>query len=297
MKKEVKEDKKLKREEKKQLKKEKKEQKKEKKRLKLQEIDKKKKITSFVWWFFWIIYLEMIYRIFIVGDFFSVNTLRVLVFCIPWIVGLTIITSLLNSKINRIFNIIFTTLLTVLMIAQYVYFEFYQSIFSFFSLTKGTGQVMQFWQQILEVMANNWYVLLLVFVPLVLYYIFNRRLFSYKRPKLILFLLLFVFLNCGIIGELLLIKYDKETYSLDRLIHKTHAPMLTINKTGLFTMEAIDVYRYTFGFEEQAPIEEEEEDIPEEEVVIEEEVEYNVMNIDFDTLINKTSNKTFFCFL
>ena len=286
MKKEDKEEKKLSKEEKKQLKLEKK----EKKRLKLLEIDKKKKITSFVWWFFWVIYLEMIYRIFIVGEFWSINTLYVLVFCIPWIVFFTIITSLLNSKINRVFNIIFTIFITILTFAQMVYYNFYTSMFSFFSLTNGTGQVMQFWQQILEIILNMWYVDLLVFVPLILYLIFNRRLFSYKRPKLLLFLILFLFMNCGIIGELLLIKYDKDTYSLDRLINKTHAPMLTINKTGLFTMEALDLERYIFGFEEEAPVEEEEEE--EEVVIIEEKVEYNILNIDFDALINKTSNKT-----
>ena len=249
----------------------------------------KNKIGVFVWWMFWIIYLEMIYRIFIIGDFWSFNTLSVIEFCVPLIVINTIITTLFSEKVNRIISTIFSTFLAVLVLSQIVYFNFYHSIFSFFSLTTGAGQVMQFWQKILEIIVSIWYVFLLVLVPLILSYIFNKRIFDYKRTKVIKYLILLVIMNFSILGIILQVKTSYGMYSLDDLLNKTHAPMLTINKTGLFAMEGIDLYRYAFGFEEQFSYEDDE---VEDEVVIEPEVEYNVTNIDFDTLISKTSDKT-----
>ena len=41
--------------------------------------------------------------------------------------------------------------------------------------------------------------------------------------------------------------------------------MLTINKTGLLTMEAIDIYRYLFDFKEDIYIEEQTEPVIKEE--------------------------------
>ena len=80
-------------------------------------------------------------------------------------------------------------------------------------------------------------------------------------------------------------KNNEGFYSLKRLIFKTHAPMLTIDKTGLFTMEMIDIERYIFGFNEeiyseQINVNNEEEKVPEVKI------EYNTTNIDFDKLIN-----------
>ena len=247
------------------------------------------RINMVLWWGFLIIYLEMIYRIFVVGDFLSINTLYVLLFSIPWIMGFSVITTLFNSKINRFFNVLFSLLVCVLFLSQTVFYYFYQSMFSIYSLANGTGQVMQFWERILEVMLGIWYIFLLVLVPVILAFIFHKKIFNYKRSKYYIILIYLVILNLSVIGIILLSKYDKGMYNLDTLLHKTHAPMLTINKTGLLTMEAIDVYRYSFGFEEQV-VEEEEEEIPEE-AEIKEDVEYNVKNIDFDALIKKTTNK------
>ena len=86
---------------------------------------KKNKINMTIWWVFWIIYLEIIYRIFIVEDLLSMNTFSVILFSIPWAILFGVITSLFNSKINRVLNILLTLGVTILTIAQIVYFKFY----------------------------------------------------------------------------------------------------------------------------------------------------------------------------
>ncbi len=249
---------------------------------------KKNKINMTIWWLFWILYLETIYRIFIVEDFLSMNTLTVLLFSIPWAILFGVITSLFNSKINRVLNIILTSLVTLLTLAQVVYFKFYNSIFSFFSLTKGTGQVMQFWQMILEVIAHNWYIFLLILAPLVLALIFRKKIFNYKRTKYRTILINLIVMNVIIIGCILRVHFDFGLYSLNVLFNKTHAPMLTINKTGLLTMELQDVKRYLFGFDEVAIEETPFIELPK--ITIDyKEKEYNKLDIDFDKLIANSS--------
>lgn len=247
----------------------------------------KNKLYIFYWWFFWILYLEFIYRIFIIKDFFCVNTLIVILFSLLFIFCFSILNSLFNKKINRILVIVVSSVITLFTLAQIVYYNFYNSIFSFYSLTTGTGQVLQFWSMILEVICRIWYVFLLILVPYILFLIFNKRIFNYNKiniKKLLLFIIGFIITLVSVI--FLINKYDKDNiYSLKNLIFNTHAPMLTINKTGLLTMESLDVYRYFFGFEEKILVNSEDN-------ISKEEKEYNILNIDFDELISNEENVT-----
>ena len=228
---------------------------------------------------------------FIVGNFFSLNTLSVILFSMTWMAITALIVGLFNEKVNRIISYFILFFYTLITLAQIVYYNFYDSIFSFFSLTTGTGQVMQFWQMILEVMARIWYVFALTLVPLILYYIFNKKIFKFNKLRLKDILLNLVLLVFSLTMILVEVTYDnKGVYSLNRLIYKTHAPMLTINKTGLWSMQIIDLYRYIFGFEEEVEVSTVEE--TPEKVELEKEKEYNKIDIDFESLIEKESNST-----
>lgn len=246
----------------------------------------KSKFKIILWWSFLIIYLEIIYKFFIMKDLLTTNTFSVVLFSIPWIIIFTIITSIFNEKVNKILTIVFSFLIVLITLAQIVYYNFYNSMFSFLSLTTGTGQVMQFYVMIASVIARIWYIFAIILIPYILFLIFKNKLFNFKKNNLkflISYLLIFILSFLGII--LVINKNNEGFYSLKRLIFKTHAPMLTIDKTGLFTMEMIDIERYIFGFNEeiyseQINVNNEEEKVPEVKI------EYNTTNIDFDKLIN-----------
>ena len=246
----------------------------------------KSKFKIILWWSFLIIYLEIIYKFFIMKDLLTTNTFSVVLFSIPWIIIFTIITSIFNEKVNKILTIVFSFLIVLITLAQIVYYNFYNSMFSFLSLTTGTGQVMQFYVMIASVIARIWYIFAIILIPYILFLIFKNKLFNFKKNNLkflISYLLIFILSFLGII--LVINNNNEGFYSLKRLIFKTHAPMLTIDKTGLFTMEMIDIERYIFGFNEeiyseQINVNNEEEKVPEVKI------EYNTTNIDFDKLIN-----------
>lgn len=251
---------------------------------------KKKKLTMLIWWVFWFIYLEIIFRAFVIGNLFTLSTLTVILFSLPWILVISILLNIFNDKANKVLNIIFTTFFLVLMLSQFVYYKVYDSIFSVFSITAGgAGQIMQFWAQIVKVIVKNWYVFIITFLPYILFLVFNKKLFSYKKlkfPTIVAEIILLIFSLIGIVCTVVFGK--NEIYSLKRLLFETHAPMITVEKTGLTTMEVIDLYRFIFGFEETIY---EDESIEEEVIELDKEKEYNVFDIDFDSLISKTTNK------
>lgn len=245
----------------------------------------KRKVNIIFFWVFWIWFLEIIYKLFIVGDIFTIDTLKVMLFSLPFACIFSLLSSIFNNKINKIITIFLLSFVTLLFLAQIVYFNFYNSIFSFFSLATGTGQVMQFWSMILIVCLRIWYIFVIILVPYILFIIFNKKIFNYDRINIkygIIHLTTFVL---SFLGIFLLVYYSNSgVYNLKRLLFKTHAPMLTIKQTGLLTMQSIDLYRYIFGFEEETITEEMKE------IELDKTKEYNVYDINFDDLISNSSN-------
>lgn len=248
----------------------------------------KKKLNIFYWWFFWVLFLEYIYRIFIIKDFFNINTIIVTIFSLIFITIFSFLFSLFNEKINKLLTISVSSIITFFMLAQIVYYNFYNSIFSFYSLTTGTGQVLHFWTMIIEVIGRIWYIFSLILTIFILFLVFNKKIFSFeKNKKKNNIIILSIFLISTTLSIILTKTYNKkDLYSLNNLLFKTHAPMLTINKTGLLTMQSIDIYRYFFGFEEKIS----NNDSGTKEVV--KEVEYNILDIDFEELIKNTNDET-----
>ncbi len=244
---------------------------------------KNNKIKICLWYTFYVLFLELVYRLFIIKNILSISTLMVILFSIPFIVVFSALTCLFNEKVNRIISIILTSVLTLVTLAQIVYFNFYDSIFSFFSLTTGTGQVMQFYEMIIDVILRIWYIFIIILIPYILYIIFNKR-FDYIRNKKVVISITSSFI-LSFLGIILVIKFDnKEIYSLKKLLFNTHAPMITIEKTGLLTMETIDIYRYFTNFKESINYDKSNNTFKEETK------EYNKYDIDFDKLISETDD-------
>ena len=251
----------------------------------------KNKLRIVLWWSFWIIYLELIYKVFILKNVLTTNTLSVILFSIPWIIIFSIITSIFNEKVNKVLTIILSFTIMLITLAQIVYYNFYNSIFSFLSLTTGTGQVLEFYEMIISVILRVWYIFVLILVPFILFIIFKNKIFNFNRNNYKYMLSFIAILLLSLLGIFIVVKKDnKGFYSLQRLLFKTHAPMLTIDKTGLLTMEMIDIERYIFGFTEDVYDENINKVNQKEEIV--KPIEYNKTDIDFDKLISKETNET-----
>lgn len=253
----------------------------------------KRKLPLLIFYSFLIIYLELVYKSAVLNNVFSINTLTVIVFSIPFILINTLISSLFKEKINRIISVVLSIFITLIYISQYIYFEFYDSIFSIYSIKEGTGQVFgEFFSAILKMVSDNIWVTLLFLLPFLLFIIFGKKIFNFERNKKASLITSGLSIVSIAICILFVQFYGSGMYSLKRLYKETHAPMITINKVGLLSMEVLDLDRFIFGFEEKLyninkPTDNKEETKKPEET---EEIKYNVLDIDFDKLINEEEN-------
>lgn len=234
----------------------------------------------------------MIFKISIFKSAPDFNFIHTISFLIPIALFSQLITSVFNKKINKILSYVIVSSTIIIFIAQFIYYKTYSSVFSIYSMGKG-GQIFEFFETILKIMYINIFYILLFLIPIIVFIIFNKHLFNHER---IVFkdvvILLFSFLTSQLLANGILLIPNDETYSAKVLYYDKHSPTLAINKFGLLTMMRLDLKRLLIGFEEKEDLvsnPQNDNKVIEEEV---EEITYNIMNIDFDSLIEKENNQT-----
>lgn len=249
----------------------------------------KKKLPLFLHYTFLIIYLEIAYKALVLKNVFSLNTLTILLFSIPFILFATILSSLFNTKINKVISVLNSIFITFIFASQYIYYAFYDSIFSIYSIKAGTGQVFgEFFSAISKMIIDNIWGLLVIILPCILFIIFKSKIFDFTRKKVMFITEIILLIVFFVITKLTIHFNTNGMYSLNRIYKESHAPMITINKVGLLSMEVLDLKRYLFGFEEKLVV----DNIHEEKPDIKPEKTYNILDIDFDQLESNEVNET-----
>lgn len=249
----------------------------------------KKKLPLFLHYTFLIIYLEIAYKALVLKNVFSLNTLTILLFSIPFILFATILSSLFNTKINKVISVLNSIFITFIFASQYIYYAFYDSIFSIYSIKAGTGQVFgEFFSAIFKMIIDNIWGLLVIILPCILFIIVKSKIFDFTRKKVMFITEIILLIVFFVITKLTVHFNTNGMYSLNRIYNESHAPMITINKVGLLSMEVLDLKRYLFGFEEKLVV----DDIHEEKPDIKPEKKYNILDIDFDQLESNEVNET-----
>ena len=197
-----------------------------------------------------------------------------------------VILKLFNEKISKILTYAITIIYTVFFIAQFVYFQFYQSLISIYSMFNG-GQVFGFMDAIVDIVSKNILRISLFLIPLVGLIILNRlKLIEYRKinfkEKLINFGIYIVIHSLIII--LVLCTNTNDIYSDKNLYFNDNNLSMTANKFGLSTTMRLDFERFVIQSKKNEKI-----DIKASEE-LDEKIEYNVWDIDFDELIKNETN-------
>lgn len=234
-----------------------------------------------------ILFMDICFKLLAFNQIFNITTIYMILFDIIFAAIITILESLFSEKINKVITFILTIFTSLIIIAQYVYFLYYDTIFSIYSLFHG-AQVFGFIGSIIEVMLENIFSILLLIIPLITFLLIFKKLnferknyyfniFSFSASILIYILIIF----------LLHISNNNKTYSSYKLYFETHVPKLTVRDFGVLTEMRLDLKRTFWGFEEEVKVIEKEEIIP-----VQKEIIYNQMGIDFDNLILNENNET-----
>lgn len=228
-----------------------------------------------------IVILELLFKFFVIKSF-DVGILYILVSSLFVSSVLTSIMTLINNKIvNRIISVLIYVLLVILFGAETVYYSFYKTICGVGGLSYG-GQVMDFYTSIIEYIIDNSGIILLSIVFLIITIVINFKI-DYKMYFKIAFVLLISTFNLNIaVLEISIINNNKA----NELMYETNDIMQSTNMFGVITGIVTDAVKSNIGFEEKIEI------LDPPQVSRGEEKEYNVLDIDFDELMENEHNST-----
>ncbi len=248
-----------------------------------------KKITYILFLFLFILYMEVVIKIIFFKEWWNSSLFNIVLFSLPVGFFIYLIGNFFKPRVNRIIVAIILSAITFICISQTIYFKIYDSVFSF-SATRNAQAVMTYFGFVLKILTENIVGILILLIPLILFFVFKNKLFDLNPLKYKLKIILVIVI---IIIQFLAIKNlsENELYSDYDLYHNVHSPTLMTNKFGLLTTMRLDIQRSLLGFEanEQLfyiPPKTDVEDFQEEVI------EYNTMNIDWDDLIQNETNDT-----
>lgn len=233
----------------------------------------------------YILYQEIIYMTFSNVDF--ENLLLKILFTIQ--VSLIIcIVFVFNRRINKILAGILLAITCVLYISQYLYYKTFNCSLSIYSIIKGI-QILQFGNSIFDIILSNWYVLLLFIIPVLLYFILYKQITIERNTKKEVLILLILSIIVYLV-TVLKINLDKEERicSVKNLYYNINNGEENIRMFGVFTTARLDIQRTITSFKEKKLYQYENNDGN---VKILEENQYNMININFDSLIESEDDE------
>lgn len=235
-----------------------------------------------------ILYLELIYHLFVFKTFEFKSILFITLFSLLTSLFIDLITSFFNKKLNKWLFIGINAFIYVLFLAQYINFKFYGNIISVYSVFHG-GQVFGFFGAIWAVIKENIFRCLLLFIPVSLLFIFHKKIKSESFNPKILWKKALVLLITFIITVLSLnLDTKKSIYTAKNLYYNHHYPNQMAQTFGILTTMRLDLERTISGFEEKTI---EVAETPDKKVNKDPKIEYNVADIDYDSLIKNETNE------
>ena len=235
-----------------------------------------------------ILYLELIYHLFVFKNFEFKSILFITLFSLLTSLFIDLITSFFNKKLNKWLFIGINAFIYVLFLAQYINFKFYGNIISVYSVFHG-GQVFGFFGAIWAVIKENIFRCLLLFIPVSLLFIFHKKIKSESFNPKILWKKALVLLITFIITVLSLnLDTKKSIYTAKNLYYNQHYPNQMAQTFGILTTMRLDLERTISGFEEKTI---EVAETSDKEVNKNPKIEYNVADIDYDSLIKNETNE------
>ena len=235
-----------------------------------------------------ILYLELIYHLFVFKNFEFKSILFITLFSLLTSLFIDLITSFFNKKLNKWLFIGINAFIYVLFLAQYINFKFYGNIISVYSVFHG-GQVFGFFGAIWAVIKENIFRCLLLFIPVSLLFIFHKKIKSESfNPKILWKKALVLLITFIITVFSLNLDTKKSIYTAKNLYYNQHYPNQMAQTFGILTTMRLDLERTISGFEEKTI---EAAETPDKEVNKNPKIEYNVADIDYDSLIENETNE------
>ena len=244
---------------------------------------------------FIIIYLEMIFKIAVLKSVRIDDIAFTLIFSVQIIMVLGLLCNVFKKRASKVILIVSTLILTLYFMVQTIFYKLFSVPFSFMTLGLA-GNALDFTSIIKDAILQNWFILLLIAIPLILIICLHKKIkFSQFNGKQIGIWILSIVMYLIILVGVIFVD-SKWVYSSYNLLFNINAQEKNIAKFGLINSTMIDIERTILGFEEKAVIEddgvsEEQNEVNGEEVTEPEEPTYNELDLGLEELIAQTSDE------
>ena len=246
---------------------------------------KTNKLFLFAYMVLSIFIMEFVLRLRTVGQFFSVGIVISLIFTIPIASIVLIFVSFFQNRFQRILVAITLLLLGVVFASQLVYYNIFQTFYTIYSV-KNSSQVIGFWRDILTFILSNLHWIIILLLPAIMLLFMKSLSFEFKTKKTVRVYLAALALVTHLTGIMTIHVGGKGANSPFDLYYNNYNPILSMNHLGLVTTMRIDMQRFFTGWSPHVDV-----FIPEPPEEPPREIEYNIMNIDFEYLKSNENNK------
>ena len=246
------------------------------------------KINSLIIYILVFTYFEVVFKI-TAGCLWSWNLINNFLFILVISLVCKFITSLFSDKINKVLMYILIFSISLFYIVQIVMHNIFNFYFDF-SLLGAFDQIMAFSKDTFKLICGNLIYIIIILLPIIVIAIFNKRIRTrhIALPKI----LTFVPITFAVYGLFLLSLNIKKNvdYSAYDLFYNVHNNELSLKRLGVVHTMFIDFKRYISGYNNKGDftISDIENEIIEEDGDTPIEYDYNILDIDFDRLINES---------
>lgn len=250
-------------------------------------------VTIAGFYFFTILFLEAFVRLSIFRSIRWADAGLVLLFSLAFSTFLTMITAIF-AKYQKAAMAVLLFLIVFLFGSQLFYFSSFKTFYTVYSLFHGT-QVVEFYREIIILIQKNWWWLIILSMPMVIFFLIKKNM-----PKLVLRKEMFALLICvtllfHVLGLFVVNRDPKDPSSAYDSYYYHEYPVDSVDRLGVLTNFRIDVKRAIIDVLPYIKNREREPEIivdPNDPGEPNKEKEYNVLEIDFEKLIETAANDT-----
>ncbi len=238
---------------------------------------------------FALIYMELVFRVATSQSFINNGFFVAAMFVTVYGLASYFVASMFGKRINGLLSTVVLIFFWIVFSSQLVYNKIFKTYYTIYSMTRGT-KVLEFWQDIIIYTTQSILWIILLGLPVFLFIAYFRRRISLKRPGFKNRAVVLAFALIFYVGAVFSINLgSKDILSSYDLYYNSVDQIMSVEKLGLATTMRLDLQRMVTGWSPviETPGVDRGDDAP---PADKPNIEYNVMDIDFDELIENETN-------
>lgn len=246
-----------------------------------------KKLNILIYIFTFIAYEEIIFSMLTIHNVGNILLKTIFLILVTLIIDTFI--KIFKEKHRKTILTVFILSISVVYIIYYIYYQIFENVLSVYSIING-AQTIQFTNVIINNIILNWYGIILLIIPFIAHLVFFKNKLKFNKSNIDIIINIIVIIVIYLLSLLMIevTSNPNEIYSNKNLYYNINNTNYNLNRFGLITTIRLDIQRTIINFKEKSLYTYENEE-GEKKLINKE--KYNVLDIDFQKLIENETNK------